>query len=308
MKYSIIVPVYNEAENVIPLHKEIVAAMNALGESYEIIFINDGSTDKTRDQLATLSPITIIDFRKNFGQTAALDAGFKHAQGEFIIALDGDGQNPPTEIPKLIKAMKNGGFDVVSGWRQDRHDPVSKHLLSRGANKLRKLFINDGIHDSGCTLKIYKRECFDDIDLFGEMHRFIPGVLRWHGFSIGEVAVAHRQRQYGESKYNSVRVIKGLVDMIGVWFWRKYATRPLHLFGGSGIIFTAIGIVFLAALGLARLFWDFSLSRTIWPLIAVMLILIGFQLFISGLMAEMLVKNYYKNGQRPYKIKKISRL
>ncbi len=305
--YSIVVPVYNESGSIAELHKRLQAVCATLDSDYELVFIDDGSTDDTAKILDTLSPATIIRFRKNFGQTAALDAGIKHAQGDYIITLDSDLQNPPEEIPKLIEAMRSQGVDVISGWRKKRKDSQSKHIVSRGANMLRKMFINDGIHDSGCTLKMYRRECFENIDLYGETHRFIPGILRWQGFSIGEVEVEHHERVSGTSKYTYKRILKGFVDMIGIWFWRKYSDRPLHLFGGTGIMFSALGFVMLFGLAIARVFFAYSLSSSIWPLIAILFILVGIQLFISGLLADILIKNYYQNDRTPYTIKSIDK-
>jgi len=304
MKYSIIVPLYNEEKNIIELQQRLQKVMNSLSETYELIFIDDGSTDDTLNKLLSLKNTTIIKFRKNFGQTAALDAGIKNAQGEFIITLDGDLQNPPEEIPKLINEQKKG-FDVVCGWRYHRRDNFIKKFTSRGANLLRKIFINDKIHDSGCTLKIFKRECFIDLDLFGEMHRFIPGVLKWQGFKISEVKVAHAPRLHGQTKYKSDRVLKGLVDMIGVWFWRKYSSRPLHLFGGGGLLAFLAGFILLSILGILRLLNIISLSDKIWPLVAIFLMLAGVQLFVSGLIGEILVKNYFSGNKKPYNIEKI---
>lgn len=304
MKYSIIIPVFDEEDNVQELFKRTKKTMDTLHEPYEIIMIDDGSSDKTYQNLQSLTPIKLIKFRKNFGQTAAMNAGIKEAKGEFIITLDGDLQNPPEEIPKLITEQKKG-FDVVSGWRYKRQDPFLKNFISRGANVLRKFFINEGIHDSGCSLKIYKKECFDNLDLFGEMHRFIPGILKWQGFKIGEVKVAHAPRLHGQTKYNFTRVLKGLVDMVSVWFWRKYASRPLHLFGGSGIIAFSIGFIILLILFILRILNIISLSDKIWPTIAVFMMLAGIQLFVSGLMAEILIKNYFSGERKPYNIEKI---
>jgi len=304
MKYSIIIPVFNEEGNVKELFERTKKTMGALNEQYEIIIIDDGSSDKTYQNLQSLAPIKVIKFRKNFGQTAAMNAGIKEAKGEFIITLDGDLQNPPEEIPKLIAEQKKG-FDLVSGWRWQRKDPFFKNFISRGANLLRKIFIDEGIHDSGCSLKIYKKECFNNLDLFGEMHRFIPGILKWQGFKIGEVKVEHAPRLHGQTKYNFTRVLKGLVDMVSVWFWRKYASRPLHLFGGSGIVAFSIGFIILFILFILRILNIISLSDKIWPTIAVFLMLAGIQLFVSGLMAEILIKNYFSGDRKPYNIEKI---
>lgn len=305
MKYSIIVPVYDEESAVTPLHREINDVMKNLGRSYEIIFIDDGSNDRTFERLSALSPIKIIRFRTNFGQTAALDAGFKNAQGEIFITLDGDGQNDPADIPKLLSKL-DAGFDVVSGWRKIRQDDFSKRVISRGANLLRRFFVADNVKDSGCTLKAYRRECFADFDLYGEIHRLIPAVLAWHGFKIGEIEVNHRPRTTGKTKYNWKRVLKGLIDMISVWFWKKYASRPLHLFGGLGIMFGGSGIAMALILFVLRVFKIIALANSVWPLVSIFLILAGIQLFISGLLGDIAVKTYYNDKRTIYTIKSIT--
>lgn len=305
MKYSVIVPMHNESGNVKPLHSEIVKVMNAIEGEYEILFVNDGSTDATLEEMRGLSPIKIINFRKNFGQTAALDAGFKEASGDFFITLDGDGQNPPSEIPKLITKLSEGDFDLVSGWRKKRKDTFIKRFVSRGAYRLRSFIVKDRIKDSGCSLKIYRRECFDELDLYGEMHRFIPAILHWRGFRIGEVEVAHKPRVHGVTKYGWKRTVKGFVDMISVWFWRKYSSRPLHLFGGLGIALFNLGAFMLLLLFGLRLFGGYSLEDKIWPLIAVLLIFMGVQFFVSGILADILVKNHYSENNRPYSVREV---
>lgn len=306
VRYSVVVPVLNEEGNVARLHAEICDTMGKIGEPYEILFVNDGSTDKTGEELMTLHPATIITFRKNTGQSAALDAGFHEARGRVIIALDGDGQNPPSEIPKLLDALTED-VDIVSGWRKHRKDSLGKRFLSRGADMLRGLLVSDGIHDSGCTLKAYRRECFEDLQLMGEMHRFIPAVLRIQGFRITEVVVEHRPRTAGKTKYNYRRVLKGFTDMISVWFWRKYAARPVHLFGGAGLVLGGFGVLLLIALGVWRLVYGHPLSTSVLPLIAVFAILLGFQFFASGILADILVKGYYSKDRMPYRIRSIKR-
>lgn len=302
---SVVVPLYNEEENAGELHRRIVESCRNLGGTFEVIFIDDGSADKTADECKKLSPLKLIQFRKNFGQTAAFDAGIKNSSGEIIITMDGDLQNDPTDIKLLINELGKG-YDVVSGWRWQRKDSPGKKIFSRGANLLRKIFVKDKIHDSGCSLKAYKKECFDDVDLFGEMHRFIPAILELQGFRVGEVKVSHHPRVHGKTKYNWRRSIKGLVDMMSIWFWRKYATRPLHLFGGAGIIFSFSGFVILIWMAVEKIFFHASLSEKIWPLIGVFLVVVGVQLFISGLLADILVKNYYKNRKHMnYSIREI---
>lgn len=302
---SIISPLYNEEGNVKELHRRIFESCQKLGKTFEIIFVNDGSIDGTAEEFQGLSPLKIINFRRQFGQTAAFDAGIKAAKGEIIITIDADLQNDPEDIKLLLSEMDKG-FDVVSGWRAKRKDPIMKKIFSRTANLLRKILIHDNIHDSGCSLKAFKRECFRDVDLFGEMHRFIPAILQMEGYRVSEVKVAHYPRVHGKTKYNWKRGIKGFVDMISVWFWRKYANRPLHLFGGTGIIVSLLGTLILLWMAIEKIFFGTSLAEKIWPLVGIFLILVGVQLFISGLLADILVKNYYKERHMMnYSIKEV---
>jgi len=305
-KISVIVPVLNEKDNVAKLHTEIVSVFKKNNFSdWEIIFVDDGSSDGTLEEMKKLRPLKIIVFRKNFGQTSALDAGIKSARGDIIITMDGDLQNDPADIPKLLEKM-NEGFDVVSGWRKNRQDPFLKRFLSRGADWLRKFLIDDQINDSGCTLKAYKKECFENVDLYGEMHRFIPAILKIKGYRIGEVVVNHRPRFSGETKYNYKRLLKGFLDLISVWFWKKYSSRPLHLFGfvGTGIVF--LGMILLAWMAYERLILGHSIGTRIWPTIGVFMVVIGFQFFISGLLADIALKNYYQaRKETPYSIREL---
>ncbi|HPN96142.1 MAG TPA: glycosyltransferase [Candidatus Moranbacteria bacterium] len=302
---SVVVPLYNEEDNVQELHRRISQACQKLDKTFEIIFIDDGSKDGTVNNCKGLSPLKLIKFRRNFGQTAAFDAGIKEARGEIVITMDGDLQNDPDDIGLLLEEMEKG-FDVVSGWRAKRRDSLSKKIFSRGANILRKILIHDKIHDSGCSLKAYRRECFHDVDLFGEMHRFMPAILEMEGFRVGEVKVSHHPRVHGKTKYNWKRGIKGFVDMVSIWFWRKYANRPLHLFGGGGIISFLAGTVILIWMAVEKIFFNASLSEKIWPLMGAFLVMVGIQLFIFGLLADILIKNYYKNQKRMnYSIKEI---
>lgn len=307
MKYSVVVPVYNEEQNIPLLHEEIKTTMESMGAPYEIIFIDDGSTDNTAKVIEGLSPVTFIRLRKNYGQTAAMDAGIKAASGEIIITMDGDGQNPPHEIPKLVKAMEETGKDIISGWRKNRKDTPMKKFTSRGANFLRGVLVKDDIHDSGCSLKAYKRECFEGVDLFGEMHRFIPAVLSWSGFSIGEVVVEHRPRVHGSTKYNWRRIIKGFIDMLAVWFWRKYSDRPLHLFGAGGFVLIGISAALMVYLFIAKIFFKVHLTESSLPLLAVLLVVLGVQFFVSGILADLAIRNYYSKGRTYYTVRSIDR-
>lgn len=300
--YSVVVPVFNEEKNIPSLHREIVSTLRKLKKPYEIIFVNDGSTDNSLQVMKKLKPLKIISLRKNSGQSAALDAGIKNAEGEIIITLDGDGQNDPKDIPRLL-AKLNEGYDIVCGWRHKRKDPLSKKIVSKGAAFLRKFFVDDYVHDSGCTLRVYKKECFENLDLYGEMHRMIPALMRWRGFKITEVKVNHRPRKYGKTKYNWKRTIKGFLDMIDVWFWRKYESRPLHIFGTIGLFLTFLSSLLIGYLAIARLFFGYSLSNRIWPLVGFVGFLTGIQFVIFGLLANLIIKtDSHKNF---YSIKEI---
>ena len=302
---SVVVPIYNEEGNVAELHREIKAVCEREQYDYEIIFVDDGSTDGTREAMKALHPLKAIHMRKNFGQTAAMDAGIKKAVKDYIVTMDGDCQNDPEDIPRLIQYLEEQHLDVVSGWRKNRKDSKSKKFTSRGANLLRKVLIKDKIHDSGCSLKIYKRECFKDVNLYGEMHRFIPAILENKGYRVGEIVVNHRERTSGKTKYNWKRIFKGFEDMLDVRFWHSYAVRPMHLLGTAGIVMIFLGIVsaFLTM-------WIFvtgqDLSNTFQPVLTVCFLMAGMFLFVCGLMCDILIKIYF--GARidtPYSIETI---
>lgn len=306
MKYniSVVVPVYNEEGNIKRLYKEIRDVCEENKYTYEIIFVNDGSSDHTEEVCKTLSPLKYIGMRRNFGQTAAMDAGIKASRGDYIVTMDGDCQNDPKDIPNMLAWLVDNDLDVVSGWRKYRKDTFMKRFISRGANFLRGILVKDGIHDSGCSLKVYKKECFKGINLYGEQHRFIPALLKIKGFTIGEIVVNHRARTAGRTKYNWHRTIKGFVDMISIWFWNKYATRPLHILGGFGILSLIMGFgcggwsVILFALG-------YKMSNNIIPpILTVFFIIIGLLMFVFGLMSEIMIKTYYGvHIDTPYSIK-----
>ena len=303
---SVVVPVFNEEGNISKLYNEIKSVCESNGYIYEIIFINDGSTDGTDSICRKLKPLKYICMRKNFGQTAAMDAGIKAAKYDYIVTMDGDGQNDPSDIPAMIDYLCENNYDLVSGWRKNRKDSFMKKFISRGANFLRYLLVHDGIHDSGCSLKVYKRECFKGVNLYGEQHRFIPAILKIKGFRIGEIVVNHRPRVSGYTKYNWKRTLKGFVDMISVWFWNKYATRPLHLLGGIGMLFEILGFgcgiwsIVIYAMG-------YKMSTNIIPpLLTVFFVIIGLIMIVFGLMSEILVKTYYGvHVDSPYSIKSI---
>nr|NQU90842.1 glycosyltransferase family 2 protein [Bacteroidota bacterium] len=290
---SIVIPVYNEAGNVAQLHQEVVDVCRKMGATFELIFVDDGSNDATSKIIKTLNPVKLIRLRKNFGQTAALDAGFRHASNQYIITLDGDGQNDPADIPLLIRHLEANDLDIVSGWRKNRKDTLRKRITSRVANLLRGILIHDGIHDSGCTMKIYTRESISELSLFGELHRFIPALLIMRGFKVGELPVNHRYRNSGKTNYNFSRTIKGFLDMVSVWFWKKFALRPLHLLGGGGILFLIAGLL-SGIYTVNEYLQGQSMSDSATPILTAFLLFTGLQLFISGLMSDMISKIYYK--------------
>lgn len=305
-RISVVVPVYNEEGNVEKLHEEIKTVCQKENYKYEIIFVDDGSSDRTVEIAKKLKPLKLICMRRNFGQTAAMDAGIKAAQYDYIVTMDGDRQNDPADIPHMIEYLEENNLDVVSGWRKHRKDTIMKKFTSRGANLLRGIIVKDNIHDSGCSLKVYRKECFEGVSLYGEMHRFIPALLKIKGFSVGEVVVNHRPRTEGVTKYNWKRTFKGFVDMISVWFWNKYSTRPLHMMGSIGMVSLFLGgccgiwSIVLFCLG-------YKMSTNIMPpLLTVFFIIVGLLFFIFGLMSDILVKTYY--GSRidcPYNVKEV---
>lgn len=301
---SVVVPVFNEEGNVRELHKEILEACKKENYNFEIIFVDDGSKDKTPEICKELKPLKYIRMRKNFGQTAAMDAGIKAAQYDYIVTMDGDRQNDPADIPKLVNYLEENDLDIVSGWRKNRKDTVMKKFTSRVANFLRGIIVKDNIHDSGCSLKIYKKECFDHINLYGEMHRFIPALLRIKGFEVGEVVVNHRPRTAGVTKYNWKRTIKGFVDMISLWFWSKYAVSPLHILGAGGMVSIFLGVV-CAIWSIVLFALGYKMSNNIMPpLLTVFFIIVGLLMFIFGLMSDMMSKTYYGSGiDKSYSIK-----
>jgi len=302
---SIVVPIFNEEENVSRLHDEIRVACDDLGCPYEIIFVDDGSSDKTVEVAMTLAPLKLIRLRRNFGQTAAMDAGIKAAKNDYIITMDGDCQNDPADIPKLISHLEENNLDIVSGWRKNRKDSFFKKFASRGANLLRYVIVKDNIHDSGCSLKIYKRECFEGINLYGEMHRFIPALLMIKGFTLGEVVVNHRPRTAGKTKYNWKRTVKGFLDMISIWFWHKYAVRPLHLMGTLGIVMLLLG----GASGIwttINYIRGQSLTDDFQAFLTITFLAVGLFLLVFGLIGDVLIKIYYGSKiDTPYSVKDV---
>lgn len=302
MKISIIVPVYNEEKNLELLQEKIAKAMNPTRYDYEIIYVNDGSTDKSEEiieKLAKDKKVKTINFQKNYGQTAAIDAGIKEATGEVVVPIDADLQNDPKDIPKLLAKLKEG-YDVAAGWRWQRKDPFLKRIVSKFANFLRRRLIKEEIHDSGCTLKAIKKKCFEGMDLYGEMHRYIPAYLGTRGYKITEVKIKHNPRMHGKTKYGSKRIIKGFLDLIMMYYWTNYAPRPMHSFGTIGLINLILG----SLIGIYLLVWKFyyggSLAQRPLLMLAVLMVIIGVQFIIFGIIAEILMRIYYKTHKQTY--------
>ena len=310
MDLSVVVPVYNEEENLEPLIHEIRSVLDPLGKRYELILVDDGSTDGTYGVLSRLHEaeprLKVLRFKRNFGQTAAVAAGLAYAQGEVIVAMDGDGQNDPKDIPALLEKLEEG-FDLVSGWRSPRRDPFwSRRLPSRIANGLISWMTQVKLHDYGCTLKAIRREVAKDLKLYGEMHRFIPAIAFERGARIAEIKVHHRPRRWGRSKYGIARTFRVILDLLTVKFLLSYATRPLHIFGLVGLISGALGFLIAVYLTIGKIFYQLDIGGRPLLLLAVLLIVIGFQFVTMGLLGEMLARTYHESQDKPiYVIKEI---
>lgn len=303
MDLSLVVPIYNEEENIPLLYAEIKEVLDSTDYQYELICVDDGSSDRSVAVLEQLSSeddrVVVIELRRNFGQTAAMSAGFDHARGEIIITMDGDLQNDPHDIPAMVEKL-NSGYDVVTGWRHDRKDPfLSRKLPSMLANKLISWITGVGLHDYGCTLKVFRREVTENIRLYGEMHRFIPAIASGMGISFTEVKVNHRARRFGTSKYGISRTIRVVLDLLTVKFMLSYATRPLHVFGTVGVVSSFIGFATVFVMLVQRQLFGVPMGDRPLLLLAVLLIFIGIQFVTSGLLAELIVRTYHESQHKP---------
>lgn len=310
MLLSVIVPLYNEEENVQLLYDEIKGALDLIEVRYEIVFIDDGSTDRSLELLQALQAkddkVLVVSFRRNFGQTAAMSAGFDYANGDVIVTMDADLQNDPKDIANMLSKLDEG-YDVVTGWRHARKDAfINRKLPSMIANKIISLTTGVNLHDYGCTLKAFRREVTDNIRLYGEMHRFIPAIASGMGISFTEVKVNHRARRFGTSKYGITRTIRVLLDLLTVKFLLSYATRPLHVFGSLGFVSTGIGFVIALFMTIQRFFMGVGLADRPLLLLAVLLIFMGVQFITMGLLAELVVRTYHESQHKPiYYVRKI---
>lgn len=303
MDVSIVIPLYNEVDNIPALYTSLKSVLDEMNRSYEIIVVDDGSTDGSFELLDELhendESLTVIRFRRNFGQTAAFSAGFAHAEGDVIITMDADLQNDPADIPKLLEVIDDG-HDVVSGWRIDRQDPfITRRLPSMAANRLISVTTGVHLHDYGCSLKAYRQDVVKGINLYGEMHRFIPAIASWLGVSIAEVPVNHRPRVHGRSKYGLSRTLKVLLDLITVRFLLSYSTRPIHIFGGLGMLAFGAGTVIGLYLSFIRLIMHENIGGRPLLMLAVLLIVVGVQLVVMGLLGELIVRTYHEAQSKP---------
>ena len=305
-----VIPIYNEEENIAVLYKELSSVLKEMPFEAEMIFVDDGSSDQSlallEETQAHDPAVIVVSFRRNFGQTAAMSAGFDYADGDIIITMDGDLQNDPHDIPELIEKMETG-YDVVTGWRFKRKDPfLSRRLPSMIANRIISWITGVRLHDYGCTLKAFRREVTNNIRLYGEMHRFIPAIASGMGISFAEIKVNHRPRIHGTSKYGITRTLRVILDLMTVKFMLSYATRPLHVFGSVGFVATTLGFVLALYMTIQRQFFGIAMANRPLLHLAVLLIFMGIQFITIGLLAELVVRTYHESQHKPiYYVRKI---
>ena len=313
IKVSVVVPLFNERDNIAELADQVAKVMDKTGWGYELILVDDGSTDGTSEVLGELlsrqACLRVIELRRNFGQTAAMAAGFDHAQGEVIVPLDGDLQNDPADIPRLV-AKLDEGYDVVSGWRRKRKDTLlTRKIPSWAANYLIGKITGVPLHDYGCSLKAYRRDVIRHTKLYGEMHRFLPALASWSGARVTEMEVSHHPRKRGQSKYGLSRTVKVLLDLVTVKFLGKFSTKPLHIFGGLGLV-SLLGAFLGGAVVLYQKFISSEhLSMNHNPLLTLtaLLIMMSVQFLLMGLLAEMVARTYHESQDKPtYVIRKVA--
>lgn len=312
MLLSVVIPLLNEEENIPILYQELMEVLGNLEDEYEIVFIDDGSTDRSLELLRGIqgrdSHVVVVSFRKNFGQTAAMAAGFDYATGDVIITMDADLQNDPKDIPQLLDQIKAGN-DVVTGWRYDRKDAfINRRLPSIIANKIISKTTGVNLHDYGCTLKAFRRVVIKNVKLYGEMHRFIPAIASGMGIDFTEVKVNHRARRFGSSKYGISRTIRVVLDLMTVKFLLSYSTRPIQVFGLMGVVSGGMGFLIALIMTVQRQFFGIPLSDRPLLFLAVLLIFIGIQFISLGLIAELQARTYHESQNKPvYHIKKVYR-
>jgi glycosyltransferase involved in cell wall biosynthesis len=309
---SIVVPLYNEEESLPLLVEQLLASLRPLGRPFELVLVDDGSSDGTAGVLRVMAAQTpelvAMVLRRNYGQTPAMSAGFDASRGDLIVTLDGDLQNDPADIPMLLEQLEQG-YDLVSGWRYQRQDDgLSRLLPSRLANRLIAKVTGVRLHDYGCSLKAYRRELVEDISLYGELHRFLPALAFIEGARITEVKVNHKARQFGQSKYGIDRTFRVLMDLLTVWFMKRFLTRPMHVFGFGGLASIALGLVLALYLLAEKLLANADIGNRPLLLVAVLAIVAGVQLFCFGLLAELQMRTYHESQGRPiYRVRETLR-
>ncbi len=307
---SVVIPVYNELDNIPPLLEGLAEALEKLEKPFEVIVVDDGSTDGTTELLRRLKPsytwLKVVILRRNFGQSAAFTAGLDQAQGEVIVTMDGDLQNDPRDIPKLLEKIEQG-YDLVSGWRKERKDPfLSRRLPSIIANAFISRLTKVRLHDYGCSLKAYRREVIEGLTIYGELHRFLPVLVSMGGARIAEVVVRHYPRRFGRSKYGLSRTYRVILDLFLLLFFRKFATKPLHVFGLTGGLFLISGFFIELYLSILKLVFHQDIGHRPLLILGVLLILTGINLLGTGLLAELLVRTYYESsGRRIYAVREV---
>jgi len=309
MTLSVVIPVYNEQENIRLLYEKLKESLDPLNIEYEILFVDDGSTDRTLSILEEMQTkdkkLIVLSLRRNFGQTAAFAAGFDFSRGDVVVTMDGDLQNDPADIPKLLDLIQEN--DLVSGWRKKRKDPFfTRRLPSMAANWLISNVTGVKLHDYGCSLKAYRRDVIKNLKLYGEMHRFIPAVASWYGVRVAEVETIHHPRMHGKSKYGISRTVKVVLDLITVKFLQSFSTKPIQFFGPVGIASGLLGFLVLLYLSIDKLFFGRDIGARPLLLLGALLVIVGIQLIGMGLIGEMLVRVYHESQRKPiYVIKKI---
>jgi glycosyltransferase involved in cell wall biosynthesis len=299
----VVIPVYNEVENIPPVHEELAAVLDRLGVTNEVIYVDDGSTDGSLALLQQLYAadrrVAVVQLSRNFGQTAALAAGIAHARGDVVVLMDGDGQNDPAEIPRLLDKLGEG-YDLAAGWRAQRQDPLwSRRVPSVAANWLIGVITEVRLHDYGCTLKAMRGDLARGLRLYGEMHRFIPALAADLGARIVEVPVNHRPRTRGTSKYGLSRTVRVFLDLVTVKFLSSYSTRPIHIFGVIGLLSTVIGLLIVGLLGFERIVFGIELARRPLLWLGILLSIMGLQFITMGLLGELLVRTYHESQGKP---------
>jgi glycosyltransferase involved in cell wall biosynthesis len=300
---SVVVPIYNEQDNLRPLLKEIEEALDPTGLKYEVVAVDDGSKDKSRAMLEELTKekpyLRVVLFRRNFGQTAAFDAGFRHARGHTVATMDADLQNDPKDIPKMLAMMEKDDLDVVVGWRRNRKDGMFlRKVPSKIANAIIRRVTNSKVHDLGCSLRVYKRSITEQMNLYGEMHRFISVLAEGMGARVGEMEVHHRARHAGTSKYGLMRTLKVVLDLLTVWFMHGYQTKPIYVFGSIGLGMLGAGAVCGGWSIYDKVFLEIWVHNNPLFILAVMFTLMGVQSLGTGIIAELLIRTYFESGSK----------